>query len=182
MYAPIDNPSVFIRPSDKLAKYIRTIKHESAPLGIREFTSKRPEDTNRKPKDIDLLLNDSDRKFLMELTGVESSDQLPNINGQVHESTKLVNLEDLQWVYEHLIKQNETSSEKLYLHELFKGSEIVLPKNKEVPRNPELEKRCQMLRIQQENLVYQSMTKNVDSSRRKLPEDTISYQRKQHKI
>ena len=55
-------------------------------------------------------------------------------------------------------------------------AELQLPANEIVERNPVLEERIKRLKAQQENRVYNSMTKNVDSSRKFIPEETISYQ------
>lgn len=55
---------------------------------------------------------------------------------------------------------------------------LKLPENEIVPRNPELEKRIQRLKAEQEQRKYESMTKNVDSTRQNKPEDTIAFQSK----
>lgn len=91
-----------------------------------------------------------------------------------------INLNDIKWLNEKLVeKRSEDPEFKLYLNELLKGSRLVLPQNEILERNPELEARCVRLRLEQEARMYNAMTKNVDSSRTKLPEDTISYQIKQ---
>lgn len=66
--------------------------------------------------------------------------------------------------------------ESEFLCDIIEDSELKLPENEIVERNPELEKRIQRLKAQQEQRVYNSMTKNVDSSRRFQPEETISFQ------
>ncbi|KAJ8949637.1 hypothetical protein NQ318_010053 [Aromia moschata] len=73
--------------------------------------------------------------------------------------------------------ENRDSEDKMYLHELLEGSEIILPKNEEIPRNEELERRCQRLKAEQQNRDYFQMTKNVDRVRKKLPEDTFGLSR-----
>lgn len=90
-----------------------------------------------------------------------------------------INLNDIKWLNNKLTeKRNADADFKLYLNQLLKGSRLVLPKNEILERNPELEARCVRLRLEQEQRMYNAMTKNVDSSRQKLPEDTISYQSK----
>lgn len=64
----------------------------------------------------------------------------------------------------------------LFLCDILDGAELKLPENEIVERNPVLEKRIQRLKAQQDQRVYNSMTKNVDSSRKHIPEETISYQ------
>lgn len=65
-----------------------------------------------------------------------------------------------------------------YLCDVFSGADFKLPENEIVERNPELEKRIQRLKREQEQRVYNSMTRNVDSTRKYEPEETISYQSK----
>lgn len=67
-----------------------------------------------------------------------------------------------------------------FLCDIISVAELQLPENEIVERNPELEARVQRLKAQQEQRVYNSMTKNVDSSRKHIPEETISYQCKFH--
>lgn len=90
-----------------------------------------------------------------------------------------INLNDIKWLNRKLVEKRKDDADfNLYLNELLTGSRLVLPKNEILERNPELEARCVRLRLEQEARVYNAMTKNVDASRTKLPEDTISYQSK----
>lgn len=89
-----------------------------------------------------------------------------------------LNLIDLKWLHQYLIKERETDKSTSYLHELIEGSKLILPQNEIIVRNPELEARCQKLRREQEEERYRKMTKNVDCSRTRDPDDTISYQSK----
>lgn len=72
--------------------------------------------------------------------------------------------------------------ESTYLCDIIDGAELKLPQNEVVERNPVLEKRIQRLKAEQEQRVYNTMTKNVDSSRKFMPEDTISFQCKHCEI
>lgn len=96
------------------------------------------------------------------------------------ERSKLtINLNDIKWINSKLVEKRSADSDfNLYLNELLKGSRLVLPQNEILERNPELEARCVRLRLEQEARMYNAMTKNVDASRTKLPEDTIAYQSK----
>lgn len=94
-----------------------------------------------------------------------------------------LDLADLKWLYCHLndARQKETADGAdavPYLHELVEGSQLILPANEIVERNPELEARCQRLKLEQDDYKYRQMTKNVDCSRTYEPEETISYQGK----
>lgn len=178
--APIKNPSIFIKPSQKLIDYIKRVDvTRGLPLAISNIVFKNPlKSSNVELVKVDYLLTSEDKEFIMSV----SSDIKNNITKLPLNSTtdikteKLLSLQDLYWLYEYINTSNKDSGKKIYLHELIEGSEIVLPKNQEVPRNPELELRCQKLKAQQENKVYQDMTKNVDNVRKKYPEDTIAYQ------
>lgn len=98
-----------------------------------------------------------------------------------HEMEKLkllLNLNDLKWIHNYLVEQRATKKSTIYLHELINGSKIVLPKNDLIERNPILEARCQRLRREQDEREYHSMTKNVDCTRTKAPDESIAYQSK----
>lgn len=100
-----------------------------------------------------------------------------------HKKEKVANatlkIEDLRWLNKYLKEHRKTDVEKIYLHELFDDSDVILPTPKETPRNPELEARIQKLTAQQNTREYQAMTKSIDSVRKFLPEDTLAYQMKQ---
>jgi len=85
-------------------------------------------------------------------------------------------IEDLKWLNKYLKEHRKTATEKIYLHELFDNSDVILPTPKKTPRNPELEARIQKLTAQQNVREYQAMTKSIDSVRKFLPEDSIAYQ------
>ena len=179
----ISNPSIYIKPSKKLFDYISTVKVSSdIPVGIANVIYKNKKNaTNSKPAEPQYLITDEDRQFLntLKLNSKVDITKLPLYNEAIIlDSDKLLNLQDLHWLYSYMQKDNEDKSEKVYLHNILEGSEIVLPKNSEIPRNAELEKRCERLRASQQNREYNSMTKNVDNVRRKHPEDTISFQSK----
>lgn len=87
-------------------------------------------------------------------------------------------IEDLRWLNKYLKEQRKTATEKIYLHELFDDSDVILPTPKETPRNPELEARIQKLTSQQNAREYEAMTKSIDSVRKYLPEDSLAYQSK----
>ncbi|XP_013169998.1 PREDICTED: uncharacterized protein LOC106119505 [Papilio xuthus] len=90
-----------------------------------------------------------------------------------------LNTSDLDWLYIYINKKREEGKDVPYLHVLFEGSQIVLPENGIVKRNPDLEARCVKLRAQMEAREYRKMTKSVDNVRMRFPEDSISYQMKQ---
>jgi len=178
----IADPSVRIKPSKTLCKFISTVKVSSdIPTGIGNliFKNKKPKEPASKPAEPEYLVTDEDRQFLKTLK-LNSKIKLPlNTQAIIFESDKLLSLQDLHWLYNYIKELNVKSTDKVYLHEILKGSEIVLPKNAEIPRNADLEKRCERLRAAQQNREYSNMTKNVDSIRKKHPEDTIAFQLKQ---
>lgn len=92
----------------------------------------------------------------------------------------LLRLEDVRWLMKFLEEYRKNSkSKKVYLHELLQNVDVILPLPKVTPRNPELEARIQKLMAEQSAKEYEAMTKNINSTRRGYPEDTISYQIKQ---
>lgn len=92
-------------------------------------------------------------------------------------STLTIDLKDLKWLNKAIKDRRDSDEEfNLYLHELVETSKLILPKNETIERNPVLEKRCEKLRLQQEQREYNAMTKNVDNARREIPEDSIASQ------
>ncbi|CAH0562568.1 unnamed protein product [Brassicogethes aeneus] len=177
----ISNPSILIKPSKKLKDYLSKIKSPDAPKGLKQFTFKnQTKEEPIKPTKIKHFITDEDLNFIENLnlnSKAESVALKPSTNTSTEENEKLLTLQDLYWLHDYLQKQNKEN--KVYLHELFGDSEIILPKNVEIPRSEELERRCQRLKAAQQNRDYTNMTKNVDNRRKELPEDTISYQLKQ---
>lgn len=186
--AQISNPSIFIKPSQKLKNYINNIKVRGyVPQGISDllFKNKVKAKVENIP-DINYLITEEDRKFIISISVESKADILTKLplktSFSVSSGEKLLSLSDLHWLYQYLQKENVGSDHKVYLHELIEGSDIILPKNQEVPRNQELEKRCRRLKTEQENKSYHLMTKNVDSTKRKLPEDSYGYHGKVNKF
>ncbi|RZB40718.1 transmembrane protein 199, partial [Asbolus verrucosus] len=181
----ISNPSVHIKPAKLLRDYISTVKiSPEIPVGIANiiYKNKLKKYESSKPAEPKYLTTDEDRQFLktIKLNSKIDITKLPlSTEAIILENDKLLNLQDLHWLYNYIQKDNENKTDKIYLHSLLEGSQIVLPKNNEIPRNTELEKRCERLRASQQNEEYNNMTKNVDSVRRRHPEDTISFQMQQ---
>lgn len=87
-----------------------------------------------------------------------------------------LNLNDLKWLHRYLLEKRKSDPTTCYLHELIDESQLILPKNELIPRNPVLEERIQRLKRQQDERNYRAMTKNVDCTRSNIPEDTIAFQ------
>lgn len=88
-----------------------------------------------------------------------------------------LNLNDLKWLNALLVEMRKLGDDKEeYLHVLLEDATLILPANEVQVRNPELEARCVRLRLEQNARVYNAMTRNVDSSRRQIPDDTIAFQ------
>ncbi|XP_057671944.1 transmembrane protein 199-like isoform X1 [Diorhabda carinulata] len=181
--APIANPSIYIEPSKKLTEYIRNIKVvEDLPIGLSTIIFKnKPKPSSRSSPKVHHLITEEDEKYIKSLSTAPIRNTIADLplTKTCSSNNKLLSLEDLHWLYNYLKMQNKEKDDKVYLHELLEGSNIILPQNKEIPRNEELEKRCNQLKAEQENLKYFKMTKNVDSKRNIHPEDTIGYQLKQ---
>lgn len=173
----IIDSSIRIKPSKKLYDYISGIKAETEnlPAGIASIILKTKRSADFEKTTSRYFLNDEDLNFIDSLENHKSSLNNSTENKKPKVYDKILVLNDLYWLYDHL----RTDSNKIFLHELLEGSEILLPENPKIQRNPQLEKRCQELKIKQENARYKSMTKSVDNSRRQLPEDTVAYQMKE---
>lgn len=84
---------------------------------------------------------------------------------------------DIDWLYNYIQSLKESGEKDVpYLHTLLKGTQIEIPENNVIKRNPVLEARCVKLRAQQEARDYRKMTKSVDNVRMRFPDDSISYQ------
>lgn len=88
-------------------------------------------------------------------------------------SVQLLDLEAFKWFNENLRKINGPP-----LHTLITGDSIVLPSPPIVEPSPEYKEKIRKLVQRLKNKEYDTMTKNVDFRRVRLPEDTISYQSK----
>lgn len=109
-------------------------------------------------------------------TGIASLSRSKKSKKEIANAT--LKIEDLRWLNRYLVEYRKTAAERIYLHELLDNSEVILPSPKVTPRNPELEARIKKLQAQQDAREYQAMTKGIDSVRKYLPEDSISYQSK----
>lgn len=191
---PITDAQILYKPSKDLLKFIRTLKvdDDSIPNGVSNIVttkSKKKSDVEdikvRKGySDYPSVLTSSDLDYLNSLQANLDDDvdfeKEPAECTERKPGDKLLNFEDLTWLHKYIEEQNKERDEKdrVYFHKLFQGTEIILPKNEEIERSEELEARCVKLRNQQSNREYKMMTKNVDNTRKHLPEDTISYQSK----
>ncbi|XP_044765770.1 transmembrane protein 199 [Coccinella septempunctata] len=181
---PISDPTIKMKPSETLYKYITKLKVplEGLPPGIHALITKSKETCHSETSTTHshlLVAEDIEKiKYLEERMGKNLSYSVPKAD-KTKVVDKILTVPDLKWLYDHCVEENKQNAEKIYFHELIEGSEMLLPPNQQIPRNPEVEKRCERLRIAQENEKYRNMTKNVDSVRKKLPEDTLGYQMKE---
>lgn len=116
------------------------------------------------PDNYEVHYNQSDRNITQEMEENE------------RKSEYYLYLSDIEWLNETLVRLRKEKDLTCFLHELLEQCAIVLPENEIIDRNPVLEARCQKLREEQENRVYQKMTKNVDATLKNYPDDTLSYQ------
>ncbi|CAO1298956.1 unnamed protein product [Diamesa serratosioi] len=129
----------------------------------------------KKSKEANVKFSEHELSILRKL----DQNQIENVNVKQIDSEKIktskstIELGRLKYAYDLVLK----SSEETYLNDIL--IDIVLPINEIRERNPILEKRCKQLRIDQEQREYKSMTKNVDTTRKFMPEETIAFQMKQ---
>lgn len=138
--------------------------------------------TSRKPatKDASHKLTSSQVKFSeRELDLLKKVSELKLEKLSTNESTKEKHVKHGKTTALTLLELKQLKhdlGDNLFLCDIIDGAELKLPENEIKERDPELEKRIQRLKAQQEQRAYNSMTKNVDSSRKFIPEETISYQ------
>uniref|UniRef100_A0A1A9W2U4 Endoplasmic reticulum-based factor for assembly of V-ATPase n=1 Tax=Glossina brevipalpis TaxID=37001 RepID=A0A1A9W2U4_9MUSC len=116
---------------------------------------------------------DISKPLLLDELNKEKESELENDTPTNDLYLYLNELHYLRYVLEHLRKEAGIT---LHLNDILEISSLELPQNEIIERNPVLEARCQRLRKEQENREYAKMTKNVDSTYKHYPEDTIAYQ------
>uniref|UniRef100_A0A182VPU3 Endoplasmic reticulum-based factor for assembly of V-ATPase n=1 Tax=Anopheles minimus TaxID=112268 RepID=A0A182VPU3_9DIPT len=202
---PITDPTIRIVPSKDLRKFIGTnlSMSPSSPAAVREICSffnagKRSKTAVNKMSSTDGdKQNHSSIDFTADeqniishmvagmkvqqcqLNSVDFIDQKQDDSLKMSTDVTLLNLSDIKWLYTTLKEMRQTDPTVPYLQTLLSGCQLRLPTNPIQERNPELEARCKRLRKEQEDREYYRMTKNVDSIRKHMPEETISYQMKQ---
>ncbi|XP_035896668.1 transmembrane protein 199 [Anopheles stephensi] len=205
---PITDPSIRIVPSKELRQFIgsKLSMSPSVPATVREIYStfnagKRGKASKNKlnaaadggeQKHGSIDFTPAERDLINHMAKTIAKDQQCDVSSveefmdTKHQETStdeadatLLNLGDIKWLYGTLNHLRQTDQSVPYLHALLRGCELKLPQNPIQERNPELEARCQRLRKEQEDREYHRMTKNVDSIRKHMPEETLSYQMKQ---
>ncbi|EEB20463.1 conserved hypothetical protein [Pediculus humanus corporis] len=177
-YADLDNittikdPTVYIKPGKILKSFL---KENSLII----------DGENNIPENIQKLL-DSKNDFLNVESDMNWINQLV-INMRNENENNLYSGKELNEKIEEMIKENYSNFDREevknemgknlpYLHELMKGSDVILPKNEVVERNPDLLKRIEKLKKEQEEREYKAMTQNVNLDKKHFPEDSVSYQ------
>ncbi|CAH1979753.1 unnamed protein product [Acanthoscelides obtectus] len=165
----IPNPLIMIYPSPKLKQYLRMCQ------GIFRIRG----DKSDSKGDIPYLL-DEDPEIIEKLK-CNSKNNFRDLTMKYTDlnDLKCLSLQDICDLYKFILNENNTKDRKVYLHELLEGSHIILPQNKIVPRNKELQKRCEELRNKENNRKYQEMTKNVENAKRLYHDDKIKWQMEQ---
>uniref|UniRef100_A0A2M4BVX4 Putative endoplasmic reticulum-based factor for assembly of v-atpase n=1 Tax=Anopheles marajoara TaxID=58244 RepID=A0A2M4BVX4_9DIPT len=199
---PITDPALRIVPSKELKQFIGTklVVPPSAPVTLRNIHSAynkagQRATTGQDSEQPKTALPKSTTEFTATerrviedcITNPEADDET-TVPASVFDSTddtkpasmkNCLGLADVRWLFNALTEMRKTDSTVPFLHVLLAGCPLVMPENPVQERNPVLEARCQLLRKQQEERDYNRMTKNVDSIRKHMPEETIGYQVKQ---
>ncbi|XP_017776181.1 PREDICTED: uncharacterized protein LOC108562382 isoform X2 [Nicrophorus vespilloides] len=145
------------------------------PINVLNYRSAE-ESADPKPNCMEVLFDPSNKKFLDCLDMDKAKDHYQMKDGRVDNGCDdLLYLKDLHWIRDHI---DAGGDRNVHFNELFEGSILVVPKNKTVTRNQELEKRCIRLRAHQMNREYYDMVRNVDGSRRRNFEDSIPQMKK----
>ncbi|KAK5639692.1 hypothetical protein RI129_012184 [Pyrocoelia pectoralis] len=158
MKAALNNSSITILPCEKLIKRICDLhQYDDAPSNICAIRATEPKTTTNTFSIPETVITESDRIFLKSLN-LEPVALSTYDKENVKNSKVILKLSDLIWLSSKLREEN-SENENCYLHDLLSGSEVILPKNEEIPRNKELDARCSLLKIQQENREYKAITK-----------------------
>ncbi|KFB48877.1 AGAP013136-PA-like protein [Anopheles sinensis] len=205
---PIRDPTINLVPTSELRKFIGSLKlTPSTPDNIRKIhttfnTSKgkkeskpanRKEDASNDPPPAVVDFTEKELAFIKQHVTESTSarDGLEKANDALQYSMdgdeprsdgatgNVLKVGDIKWLYATLKQMRQSDPATPYLHTLLTGCRMELPTNPIQERNPVLEARCQRLRKEQEDREYHRMTKNVDSVRKHMPEETIAYQMKQ---
>lgn len=149
-------------------------RNKNEKIGSEQSDSK----TENKKQDENLESDmDSNREKAKKDSSPKTKDRKPE--PKEHKEIYLY-LDELHWLrnfLEQLREENpDNEQQSFYLNDFLGNCQLDLPKNGYLERNPELEARCQQLRMQQQNREYARMTKNVDAIQKNYPEDTFGYQ------
>ena len=131
---------------------------------------------DKKSKETNVKFSDHELSILKKLdqNNIEKSDAKQIDSNKIKTLKSTIELGKLKYAYDLINKSSKETKNQIYLNDIL--IDIVLPINEIRERNPILEKRCEQLRIDQERREYKSMTKNVDTTRKFMPEDTIAFQ------
>lgn len=157
------NFSFIVSPEIKV-----NINNKNLPVNFKGKADK----CSQQPISKQVKFSDREKEILKKLSSEEieklSTNESTNVKAKKDKTTALT-LPELKRLKTELAGSS-------FLCDVIEGANFKLPENEIVERNPELEKRVKRLMREQEQRVYNSMTKNVDSSRKFEPEETIAYQ------
>ncbi|XP_050090531.1 uncharacterized protein LOC126574390 [Anopheles aquasalis] len=199
---PITDPAIRIVPSKELKQFIGTklVVPASAPVTLRNIhsaynkagqratTGQVAEQLKTPIPKATAEFTATERRVIEDCITKQEADDETTDQACVFDCTddtkpasmkNCLGLADIRWLFNALTEMRKTDSTVPFLHALLAGCPLVMPENPVQERNPVLEARCQLLRKQQEERDYNRMTKNVDSIRKHMPEETIGYQVKQ---
>lgn len=178
MKSVIKDSRVSVVPSHALITYIDKMEDcKDMPDGIKQLRLGKVEPIQTDKEDVPYcsLITSEECEFLKCLDLDPTEPENPPEDHPDCSKDSLLTIKDLMWVWSKM-QQDKSDSIKIHLHELLLGCELIYPQNEEIPRSEELDKRCNLLKRQQENREYKAMTKNIDNIRRTHPENTIAYQ------
>jgi hypothetical protein len=179
---PVQDPTIKLIPSPEFLKFITTtLKNEKCMpeniLAICQTKNKRLK-SEKFEDEIENVKFSKEEEELIKSLDISDDNEACLEDLEVHENEEIdsehkLTLNDLKWLSNTLARLRKDGKTDMYLHELVKGSDLVLPQNEIQERNPELEARCARLRKEQEEREYRAMTKNVDNVRKHEPDEKI---------
>lgn len=155
-----------MKSTQKLVDYVKEHK-----LDISNFKQKAPDNIKKLISEQNVLLK------LTDILWLDSFLKHKNKKSNFLEGDEL-DAEVEKFLNNETDSKSDSNVRNVYLHELLDISELILPRNEVVERNPVLEARIQRLQKEQEDREYRAMTRNVNMSKKFVVEDTLAYQSK----
>uniref|UniRef100_A0A1L8DTX3 Putative endoplasmic reticulum-based factor for assembly of v-atpase n=1 Tax=Nyssomyia neivai TaxID=330878 RepID=A0A1L8DTX3_9DIPT len=180
----IVDPRVRIVASKKLCDYVQTylVDEKNLPEGIAKICGKVSKTSLECNQVVypPVTYTKEEEKLLEKAENFEGTpSEKPKSFSEKTKKEQILTVQDVKWLNAMMVEKRKAGTAEAYLHELMQHSTVILPENSIIERSPELEKRCEALRKEQDNLTYRKMTRNVEGPRNLPYEDTISFQIKQ---
>jgi len=100
----------------------------------------------------------------------EAPEKIKEILRNPDAESAVITIDEIKWI------QKNQKGPVLRVYQILQKAELILPEPQVTMRNPALEARVQRLKAEAAEKEYQSITKNVDASRMRSPDESIACQ------